>query len=65
MNPAETVKAFEGLGTARLIITHWGTFRLGDEPVYHPPIEIRSAKERERLADHLIDLKHGETSFAA
>jgi L-ascorbate metabolism protein UlaG (beta-lactamase superfamily) len=65
MNPPETAKAFEELGAARLIITHWGTFRPGDKPVYYPPIEIRSAKERERLADHLIDLKHGETSFAA
>ena len=65
MNPAETVKAFKGLGADRLIITHWGTFRLGDEPVYYPPIEIRGEMEREGLEDHLVDLKHGETFFAA
>jgi L-ascorbate metabolism protein UlaG (beta-lactamase superfamily) len=63
MNPVEAVKAFKELGAARLIITHWGTFRLGDEPVHLPPIEIRSAMEREGLVDRLVDLKHGETFF--
>jgi L-ascorbate metabolism protein UlaG (beta-lactamase superfamily) len=63
MNPAETVQAFKALGATRLIITHWGTFRLGDEPVYLPSIEIREAMERAGLVDHLVDLKHGETLF--
>ena len=41
MNPAEAVQAFKELGAERLMVVHWGTFRLGDEPVYLPPIEIR------------------------
>jgi L-ascorbate metabolism protein UlaG (beta-lactamase superfamily) len=65
MNPDETARAFKELKAKRLIIAHWGTFRLGDEPVYYPPIDIRMAMERQGLADHLVDLKHGETFFAA
>ena len=48
---------------ARLVITHWGTFRLGDEPVYLPPIAIRSAMEREGPVDRFVDLNHGQTTF--
>lgn len=63
MNPDDTARAFKELKPKRLIIAHWGTFRLGDEPVYYPPIDIRRAMEREGLVDHLVDLKHGETLF--
>ena len=51
------------LGAARLIITHWGTFRLGDEPVHFPPMEIKREMEKEGLADRLVHLNHGETLF--
>jgi L-ascorbate metabolism protein UlaG (beta-lactamase superfamily) len=63
MNPDETARAFKELKAKRLIIAHWGTFRLGDEPVYYPPIDMRRSMEREGLADHLVDLSHGETLF--
>lgn len=63
INPRETVQAFKELGAARLIITHWGTFRLGDEPVHFPPIEIKREMEKEGLSDRLIHLNHGETLF--
>jgi L-ascorbate metabolism protein UlaG (beta-lactamase superfamily) len=63
MNPSETVQAFKELGAARLLVIHWGTFRLGDEPVHFPPIDIKNEMEKEGLSDRLIHLNHGETLF--
>ncbi|MFP3870295.1 MAG: MBL fold metallo-hydrolase [Syntrophobacteria bacterium] len=63
MNPAETVRAFRELGAARLLIVHWGTFRLGDEPVHFPPMEIRREMDKAALLDRLVQLNHGETLF--
>ncbi|HVN72683.1 MAG TPA: hypothetical protein VMU10_11735 [Desulfomonilia bacterium] len=33
INPHETVQAFRELGAKKLMVVHWGTFRLGDDPV--------------------------------
>jgi len=63
MNPRETVQAFKELGAARLMIVHWGTFRLGDEPVHLPPLDIKREMEKEGLADRLVHLNHGETFY--
>jgi N-acyl-phosphatidylethanolamine-hydrolysing phospholipase D len=63
MNPAETVRAFKELGAKRLMVVHWGTFRLGDEPVYLPPIEIRRELDKEGLLSCLVPLEHGKTLF--
>ncbi len=63
MNPAETVKAFKELGAERLMVVHWGTFRLGDEPVYLPPIEIQRELEKEGLLSRFVPLEHGRTLF--
>lgn len=61
MNPAETVQAFLELGARRLMIVHWGTFRLGDEPVHFPPLDLRRELRRQGLLDRLVDLSHGQT----
>ncbi len=63
MNPEETVRAFEELNAKRLMIVHWGTFRLGDEPVHFPPIQLERELERKGLADRLVHLPHGRTFF--
>jgi L-ascorbate metabolism protein UlaG (beta-lactamase superfamily) len=63
MNPAETVKAFQELNAKKLMIVHWGTFRLGDEPVHYPPKDLKRKLEKVGLTDRLVDLKHGETMF--
>jgi L-ascorbate metabolism protein UlaG (beta-lactamase superfamily) len=63
INPRETVQAFKELGAARLMIVHWGTFRLGDEPVHFPPLDIKREMEKEGLSDRLVYLEHGETLF--
>ena len=63
MNPHETVRAFKELNADKLMIVHWGTFRLGNEPVHFPPIQVREALKKEGLLDKLVDLKHGQTLF--
>ncbi|MCF8053127.1 MAG: MBL fold metallo-hydrolase [Desulfobacterales bacterium] len=63
MNPSETVRAFKEIGAKRLMIVHWGTFRLGDEPVHFPPKDLKRELEKEGLADRLVDLQHGQTVF--
>ena len=61
INPQETVRAFKELRARHLIIVHWGTFRLGDEPVYFPPVQLKQELDREGLSDRLLELDHGET----
>jgi L-ascorbate metabolism protein UlaG (beta-lactamase superfamily) len=61
MNPEETVKAFRSLKARHLSVVHWGTFRLGDEPIHFPPIAIKEALRSHGLEDAYIDLKHGHT----
>ena len=61
INPEDTVKAFRQLKARRLMVVHWGTFRLGDEPVHFPPKDIFREMEREGLGESFIFLRHGET----
>ena len=63
MNPRETVRAFKELNARKLLVVHWGTFRLGNEPVHFPPIQVKEVLEEEGLFDRLVDLKHGETFY--
>jgi N-acyl-phosphatidylethanolamine-hydrolysing phospholipase D len=61
MNPAEVVQAFLEMKAKNLLIVHWGTFRLGDEPVHFPPRDIRREMERRGVSNRLIHLDHGQT----
>ncbi len=61
IDPQETVRAFQELGAKKLAIMHWGTFRLGDEPVHMPPVHLRAEMGRAGLLDRLVDWKHGDT----
>ena len=63
MNAAETVRAFEEVKAKRLMIAHWGTFRLGDEPVHYPPKDLRPVLAEKGLLSRWVDLNHGETHF--
>ena len=49
------------LNARRLMVVHWGTFRLGDEPVHFPPLEIRREMAKQGLLDKLVHLDHGQT----
>lgn len=61
MNPEETVRAFRDLKARHLSVVHWGTFRLGDEPVHFPPIAIRDILQQQHLEDRYVELRHGHT----
>ena len=63
INPPETVKAFRELKARRLMVVHWGSFRLGDEPVYLPPRDIRREMDRQGLTEKLLHLDPGQTLF--
>jgi L-ascorbate metabolism protein UlaG (beta-lactamase superfamily) len=61
INPRETVAAFRQLGARRLMIMHWGTFRLGDEPVHLPPQHMQAAMDAAGVGHRLISWEHGQT----
>ena len=61
INPEETVKAFMELKAKYLLVVHWGTFRLGDEPVHFPPEEIKREMQKRGILDRLVHLNHGQT----
>ena len=63
MDASETVRAFEEIKAARLMIAHWGTFRLGDEPVHFPPRDLKRVLKKKELLSRWIDINHGETYF--
>jgi L-ascorbate metabolism protein UlaG (beta-lactamase superfamily) len=63
MNPAETVQAFQEIKARRLMIAHWGTFQLGDEPVHFPPEDLKQALDEKGLRSRWIPLGHGESTF--
>lgn len=61
MNPSEAVDAFRQLNAKKLMVVHWGSFRLGDEPVHFPPMDLRAVLEEEDLLDRWVDIKLGGT----
>jgi len=68
MDPVESVEAFQHLvgdAPARpcvMIPSHWGTFRLTDEPLSEPPLLARQAwKNSGRSDDMLAILRPGES----
>jgi len=61
LNPAEAVRAFLDLRAKKLMVVHWGTFRLGDEPVHFPPVDMKREMEKQGLRDRLVHVNHGET----
>lgn len=60
-SPEETLRAFRELKAKKLMIAHWGTFRLGDEPVHYPPLDMKALMEKENLLDQYVEIEHGET----
>jgi N-acyl-phosphatidylethanolamine-hydrolysing phospholipase D len=68
MSPEEAVRSFLDLRNAHpnhrsaMLASHWGTFRLTDEPVTEPPALARSSWEKAGLApDDLWIFAHGES----
>jgi N-acyl-phosphatidylethanolamine-hydrolysing phospholipase D len=63
MDASETVQAFQEVKARQLMIAHWGTFRLGDEPVHFPPQDLRQELDDKGLLSRWADLGHGETYY--
>ncbi|MEE4609164.1 MAG: MBL fold metallo-hydrolase [Desulfobacteraceae bacterium] len=63
MDPAQTVQAFKDLKAKRLMAVHWGAFRLGDEPVYLPPVELAQEMAKAGLSHRFVHLAPGQTLF--
>lgn len=68
MAPEEAVAAFHAIGSAHpglsgvMVGSHWGTFRLTDEPVDEPPMLTRQAWTATNLPpENLWILSHGES----
>ena len=52
MNPEQAVQAFEELGAKTLVPMHYGTFRLGYEPLDEPPARLLA-----RAREHGVEKK--------
>lgn len=63
INPSETLTAMEELGAGKVIPVHWGTFRLGDEPVFKPPQDLLLEAEKRGLENRVEILEHGKTLY--
>ena len=61
MNPAEVLRAFGELKARYFTIVHWGTFRLGDEPVFLPPMDLKALLARQDLTHGYLPLEHGQS----
>jgi N-acyl-phosphatidylethanolamine-hydrolysing phospholipase D len=68
MDPAEAVDAYSDIVRANgekpctFVATHWGTFKLADEPVDEPPRLTREAWRRAGLDEAMLWIPiHGET----
>jgi L-ascorbate metabolism protein UlaG (beta-lactamase superfamily) len=42
IDPIEAARAWEALGAKHLLAMHWGTFRLTDEAIGEPPVQLRA-----------------------
>jgi L-ascorbate metabolism protein UlaG (beta-lactamase superfamily) len=49
MNPDDAVRAFQACGAEQAVGHHWGTFRLTNEGVDEPPIELAAALEKAEI----------------
>jgi len=60
MNPEEAVKAFLELGAKTLIPMHYGTFRLGFEPLNEPPQRLLKSAQEHGIEDRVLVMTEGK-----
>ena len=60
MNPEQAVQAFIELGAKMLIPMHYGTFRLGFEPLDEPPARLRKAARAHGIEDRVLVMTEGK-----
>ena len=59
MNPEEAVKAFTELGAKTLVPMHYGTFRLGFEPLHEPPERLLTCARSHGIEDKVLVMTEG------
>jgi L-ascorbate metabolism protein UlaG (beta-lactamase superfamily) len=59
MNPEEAVKAFTELGAKTLVPMHYGTFRLGFEPLHEPPERLLTCARAHGIEDKVLVMTEG------
>ena len=59
MNPEEAVSAFLELGAQKLVPMHYGTFRLGFEPLHEPPERLLSSAREHGVAEKVLVMTEG------
>jgi L-ascorbate metabolism protein UlaG (beta-lactamase superfamily) len=59
MNPEEAVRAFLELGANKLVPMHYGTFRLGFEPLDEPPERLLSSARKEGVEEKVLVMTEG------
>jgi len=59
MNPEEAVRAFIELDAKTLVPMHYGSFRLGYEPLDEPPARLLAAAKAHGIDDKLMLLTEG------
>jgi L-ascorbate metabolism protein UlaG (beta-lactamase superfamily) len=60
MNPEEAVKAFVALRAKTLVPMHYGTFRLGFEPLHEPLERLLACARAHRIEDKLLVMTEGQ-----
>nr|BFD65976.1 MBL fold metallo-hydrolase [Bdellovibrio sp. HAGR004] len=61
VDPDGAVQIHQDLRSKHSIGVHWGTFRLSDEPMAEPPVELGRARKKAGLEDGAFHvMKHGE-----
>ena len=60
-NPEEALRAFIDCGAETMVPMHFGTFRLGREPMEEPPLRLMEEARRCGVADRVQVLVEGET----
>ncbi len=59
MNPEQAVQAFEELGAEILIPMHYGSFRLGFEPLDEPPVRLLASASARGIEDKVVVMTEG------
>jgi L-ascorbate metabolism protein UlaG (beta-lactamase superfamily) len=60
-SPEEAVRGFVELGAAQMVPMHYGTFRLGREPMDEPLARLAAEASRLNIKDRVKVLEEGET----
>ena len=60
-SPEEALRGFLEVGAKWMVPMHFGTFRLGREPMGEPPVRLMAEARRLGVADRVRVLEEGET----